>query len=130
MLHLHAGNLSISITSCMEGEISVVVCQGNSSILEWSVNHTTSGLVDGVTSTTIPDRRGFLVSTLVVNTSMYSARSERMQIRCFNERAEGQVICVKFDRRCIYEVGCDGNNTDCKFSTYMCHNNYYYHYNN
>ena len=117
---MHAGNLSISMGSCMEREMSELTCRSNSTILVWIVdNQSVSGLHNGFTATTVPEGNGLLVSTLAVNTSMYLTRLGIKRIQCYNEKSEENLICIRFNGRCMSEVNCDVDayTTDRKVST-------------
>jgi hypothetical protein len=66
----------------------------------------------GFRYTTEPDRNGQLLSTLLINTSADLPRLGSWIVQCYSERTAGYSICVRFNGRCMDEVGCEDVSKD------------------
>ena len=104
--------ISISLSPCVEQEITKVKCSSNSSIVIWSINNSSisaansNELREAYSFSTVPDGSGLLLSTLVLNSSALTSGTSNniIALRCCNEKRACKSIQLQYNGMCLDQL--------------------------
>ena len=102
--------ISISVSPCVEQEITKVKCSSNSSSVLWGINNSSISAAissEAYSFSTVPDESGLLLSTLVLNSSALTSGARLSNItvlRCCNEKPACKSIQLQHNGMCLDQL--------------------------